>query len=185
MDATRRTWPAIVALAIGISIFAHIPVVAQDADAKAQKEVRDFLDTYAKAYQNKDINAIMAMIAPDPIPVFIEPGENGRLKGIATIKASYEKDFTEFKSVKYKYDWVSVRAKGDAAWYAADITAEVELSDGKISVPCYWTGVLEKMTGKWLIVQSHLSYKGEEEQEEAPQDKDQKDQDQKGKEQKK
>lgn len=134
------------------------PCFGQGPQTQVEKEVKDFLDAYARAYEKKDVAAIMAMIAPDPWVVFVETAANGRYVGPEAIKKSYEAEFGQFKSAETKYTWVSVRSKGDVAWFVAEEMSVVDLGDEKLDLPARWSGVLEKRDGKWLLVQSHFSF---------------------------
>ena len=130
---------------------------AKAADPQIEKEVKEFMENYSKAYENKDLNAIMAMIAPDADVVFVDPGPKGRYVGTDQIKKSYENDFSQFKSLSTKYTWISISSKGDLAWFVAESMSSVDMGEDKINVPARWSGLLEKRQGKWLLIQSHFS----------------------------
>jgi uncharacterized protein (TIGR02246 family) len=147
-----------IAALLTLVIFAVASIAfAKVADPQIEKEVKEFLDNYSKAYEKKDLAAIMAMIAPDAEVVFVDPGPKGLYVGTDQIKKSYENDFAQFKSLSTKYTSVSVGAKGDLAWFAAESVSAVELGDEKLNVPARWTGLLEKREGKWMLIQSHFS----------------------------
>jgi ketosteroid isomerase-like protein len=131
--------------------------IAKGADPQIEKEVKEFLENYSKAYEKKDLTAIMAMIAPDAEIVFVDPGPKGLYVGQEQIKKSYENDFAQFKSLSTKYTWTSVGAKGDLAWFSAESISAVDIGEEKLNVPARWTGLLEKRQGKWLLIQSHFS----------------------------
>ncbi len=150
----RSGYLALVALLIFVTV-SITPTNA--ADPQIEKEVKEFLENYSKAYEKKDLPAIMAMIAPDANVVFVDPGPKGRYEGPDQIKKSYENDFMQFKSLVTKYTWVLVAGKGDLAWFAADSISAVDMGEEKLNVPARWTGLLEKRQGKWLLIQSHFS----------------------------
>lgn len=143
---------------MALLIFVTVSITpAKAADPQIEKEVKEFLENYSKAYEKKDLAAVMAMIAPDADVVFVDPGPKGRYVGPDQIKKSYEDDFMQFKSLSTKYTWVSVAGKGDLAWFAADSISAVDMGEEKLNVPARWTGLLEKRQGKWLLIQSHFS----------------------------
>jgi uncharacterized protein (TIGR02246 family) len=143
---------------MALLIFVTVSITpAKAADPQIEKEVKEFLENYSKAYEKKDLAAVMAMIAPDANVVFVDPGPKGRYVGPDQIKKSYENDFAQFKSLITKYTWVSVAGKGDLAWFAADSISAVDMGEEKLNVPARWTGLLEKRQGKWLLIQSHFS----------------------------
>jgi ketosteroid isomerase-like protein len=141
-----------------ISIIAVMSIAwAKGPDPQIEKEVKQFLDDYMKAYEKKDLAGVMAMVAPDDNVVFVDPGPKGRYVGPEQIKKSYEQDFAQFKSLATKYTWTSIDGKGDLAWFVTELTSEVDLGDEKFSLPARWSGLLEKRQGKWLLIQSHYA----------------------------
>lgn len=132
--------------------------LAGKADPQTEKEVKDFLDRYSKAYGNKDVEAIMLLIAPDSDVAFVDSDSERPVQGPALIKSAYEREFSQVKAASIKFPWVSVGSKGDVAWVTAQCLADVDTGEGRMTVPAHWTAVLEKRNGKWLLVQSHLSF---------------------------
>jgi ketosteroid isomerase-like protein len=132
--------------------------LAGKADPQTEKDIKDFLDRYSKAYEKKDVEATMILIAPDAEVVFVDSDSERPVVGPALIKAAYEREFAQVKSASIKFPWVSVGSKGDVAWFTAQCQADVDTGEGKMSVPAHWSAVLEKRDGKWLLVQSHLSF---------------------------
>ncbi len=153
------------AAALLLVSFVSVSAFAADPPAQIEKEVKDWLDAYAKAYEKKDLNALMSMIAPDASTVSVDSGPEGRHVGADAIKKAYQAEFGQIQSVVLKYTWLSASAKGDLAWFATELTAKVDLGKEKFAVPGRWTGVLEKRGGKWLLVLSHFSYTDQDEKE--------------------
>lgn len=133
-------------------------VRAEDAAADTESQVKNLLTRELKAFCSKDIEAIMAMISPEPDVVFLDVAPNGRYVGKDQIRQAYLKDFHEFKSATAEIKWAAVSSRGDIAWFAAEISATVDTEHGAIPAPTRWSGVVEKKDGKWLFVQSQLSY---------------------------
>lgn len=150
----RSRFVALAALLVFIGVST---VFAKASDPQIEKEVKEFLDKYAVAYEKKDLTAIMAMIAPDADVVFVDPGPKGLYKGTEQIKKSYENDFSQFKSMSTKYTGVMIGGKGDLAWFVAESMSAVDMGEEKFNVPARWSGLLEKRDGKWLLIQSHFS----------------------------
>jgi len=128
------------------------------ADATTEQEIKDFLSQYEAAYEKKDLDAIMKLIAPGANVVFFEADETGRYVGADQIKAAYENSLKQVKSIKGEYKWTSVGSKGDVAWFATEVLFSVDTGEDKVMQPGKWTGVLEKKDGKWLLIQSHFSF---------------------------
>ncbi|MGO9120737.1 MAG: YybH family protein [Desulfomonilaceae bacterium] len=151
--------------AVALLLIAFVSVSAWAAEpTQIEKEVKDWLNVYAKAYEKKDINALMSMIAAEA--VFIDSSPQGRYIGADPIKKAYQAEFTQMQSVVMEPTWLTASTKGDLAWFAAELTAKVDLGKEKFVVPGRWTGVLEKREGKWVIILSHFSYTAMDEKEE-------------------
>ena len=128
------------------------------ADAKTDQEIKDFLTQYEAAYEKKDLGALMKLIAPGAEVVFFEADEKGRYVGPDQIKAAYENSLKQVKSIKGEYKWTSVGSKGDVAWFATEVSFDVDTGEDKFKQLGRWTGVLEKKDGKWMLLQSHFSF---------------------------
>ena len=161
MRMARRVG-AVLALLTFVSVFAF----ATEPMTQIEKEVKDWLNAYAKAYEKKDLNALMSMISPDPKTIFLDTGPEGHHVGPDAIKNAYQAEFGQIQSVIMDYKWLSAGSKGDVAWFATGLIAKVDLGKEKLQVPGRWSGVLEKHGGKWVIVLSHFSYTEQEEKEE-------------------
>jgi len=124
-----------------------------------EKEVEAFLNAYARIYEKKDLEGTIAMYSSDPKTVFVDSTPRGRYVGKSAIKARIEWRFKQIVSMTIDYPWVSVSTKGDLAWFVAELL--IRGTDGKekeFTAPARWTGVLQRQAGKWLILQSHVSY---------------------------
>jgi uncharacterized protein (TIGR02246 family) len=152
-----RSFYAIVVIAL-LVLAGGVSGLAQTAEAQARQEIRDLLTRYARAYERKDIETIMAMIAPGPDTIFVYPGPGGLHVGKSAIKAVYERDFAKFVSATIDYTSLSIRVRGKVAWFTSEWVATIDTGDGEVTIPARWTAVLEKRNGKWLFVQAHFSY---------------------------
>jgi uncharacterized protein (TIGR02246 family) len=152
-----RSLHAIVVMLL-LVLAADVSALALTAEARAEKEIRDLLNRYARAYERKDVVTIMAMIAPTPDAIFVYPGPEGLHVGRSQIKAVYERDFSRFLSATIDYTSISVGSRGDVAWFTSEWVATADMGGRKLTIPARWTAVLEKRDGKWLFVQSHFTY---------------------------
>jgi ketosteroid isomerase-like protein len=152
----KRALPIMLLLVLIVTAVGAITFV--QADAKTDQEVKDFLTQYEAAYEKKDVGALMKLIAPGAEVVFFEADEKGRYVGPDQIKAAYENSLKQVKSIKGEYKWTSVGSKGDVAWFATEVSFKVDTGEDKFQQLGRWTGVLEKKTGKWLLLQSHFSF---------------------------
>jgi ketosteroid isomerase-like protein len=163
LNMKRIYWVGVVALVLPLLAY---PALAQAPASKANDEVKQFLENYNKAYEKKDVNALMGMIAPDAGVVFVDSSARGRREGPDQIKKALESEFAEVKSVATQIKWMSARVKGDVAWFVVEEESMVDTGDDKFPIPSRWSGVLEKRGGKWILVQSHFSFTDPEMEEE-------------------
>jgi len=148
-----------VAVIFVLALVVAAPAVAGGIDPGTEKEVKGFLDRQTQAYDKKDLNALMAMLAPDADVVMLGNGPDQRWVGSDRIKKAYESFLATYKSEVMKLTWTSIRAKGDVAWFAAKcVIHQMKKPEGKETLLINWTGVLEKRKDKWLLVQSHFSF---------------------------
>jgi ketosteroid isomerase-like protein len=104
-------------------------------------------------FSELDLNASLALLAPDPDVVFIGTGGDGKRIGLAEIKALFGRDFAQFEDASLKLAWPSV----SAAWVVADLILRAKTGGWEISLQARSTAVLERREDRWLMVQSHAS----------------------------
>ena len=127
------------------------------ADAKAEAEVMAVMKQYNEAYAKRDMDAVLALFAPDPDVVIIGTGEDEKRVGLAELRTQLERDFAQSEAASIEFSWHSVSQAGSVAWVAADCVVRAEVSGQEISLLARVTFVLEQREGRWLIVQSHAS----------------------------
>lgn len=107
-----------------------------------EAEIKELLRQVTAAYEQKDVEALMARVAPEAEVVFIGTGADERLVGWQSIKAAYERDFAQSDSIDLDYTWIKVGARGDVAWFVAEGRVEVGTAQGSVSQTPRWSGVL-------------------------------------------
>ncbi len=127
----KRALPIMLLLVLIVTAVGAITFV--QADAKTDQEVKDFLTQYEAAYEKKDVGALMKLIAPGAEVVFFEADEKGRYVGPDQIKAAYENSLKQVKSIKGEYKWTSVGSKGDVAWFATEVSFNVDTGEDKFT----------------------------------------------------
>jgi uncharacterized protein (TIGR02246 family) len=133
---------------------------AEDRPPQLEKEVKEFLDSFMRAYEKKDISALMNMIAPEGDVVFFDTGTNARFVGKQQIREAYEADLKSVQSVTGEFTWVSIGPRGDLAWFATEMAVRADTGQVKFRRNGFWTGVLEKRDNRWQLVMSHFSFGG-------------------------
>ena len=127
------------------------------ADPKIEAAVMNVMNQFAEAFAKRDLDASLALLAPDPDVVFIGTGGDEKRIGLAEIKALFERDFAQFEDASLKIGWHSVSVAGSVAWLVADLILRANTGGREISLQARSTAVLERRGDRWLIVQSHSS----------------------------
>lgn len=129
------------------------------ADKKVEVEIRNLLEKMAEAYRKKDIGSVMSCYAIGSDVVSYGTGKDEKYIGQEQMRKAYERDFAQSESVALAFDWlaISTNRTRNVAWFASDITVRAKVSGKEVTLPCRLTGVMEKRSGSWLIVQGHFS----------------------------
>ena len=127
------------------------------ADPKTEAAVMNVMKQFVEAFAKRDLDALLALYAPDPDVVVIGTGADEKRIGRAEIKALFERDLAQLEDASVRFGWHSVSAAGSVAWVAADVILHVKTSGWQISFQARSTAVLEQRGDRWLIVQFHGS----------------------------
>ena len=128
------------------------------ADSETQAAVKAVMDRFADAYARRDMDGLLALLAPDPDVVLYGTGADEKRVGRAEIRAQAERDWSQTEAAAFAYEWTSISAAGSVAWAAADMTFGVKGGGQEMTLPARCTMVLEKRGGEWLITQMHVSF---------------------------
>lgn len=111
--------------------------------------------------KNRDINLLYSIIANDTSFIEVHPDEKV-VKGFEDFKKA--ENFwmnPDFKAIRYEIKDLSINFSnsGDVAWFFCMLD---DINEWKGQPANWentrWTGVLEKRSGKWVIVQQHFSF---------------------------
>ena len=127
------------------------------ADAKTETEILAIANQVKEAFNNRDLDSIPELFAPDPDVVFYGTGADEKGIGLDGVKADWERAFAQSDASSMELLWSSVSSAGSVAWAAFDGVARATIKGQEISFPIRFTSVFEKRDGRWLIVQSHAS----------------------------
>ena len=127
------------------------------ADPNTETEVKDVLNQYNQVYAARDLNAVLALFAPDADTVIINTGTDARHVGIDAIGRVLSDTLNQYGVYTHEYSWMQVSSAGSVAWVTAEGNARSSGDAGDISVPIRFTAVLEKRDGRWLFLQRHVS----------------------------
>jgi ketosteroid isomerase-like protein len=129
------------------------------ADAQTEAEVMVALNRAMEAYAGRDMEGLLACIAPDPDVVqFGMSAVNAKRIGREGLRAEFESDWSASEAASCEIGWRSVSAAGSVAWVVADITLHWKEADQpEEAVPARLTAIFEKRGGQWLWMHSHFS----------------------------
>jgi ketosteroid isomerase-like protein len=127
------------------------------ADPQTEAAVLSFLQKFSESYANRDLDALLALFAPDPDVVMYGTGADEKRVGLDEIKVQVERDWSQSDATSITYKWTSVSAAGPVAWVAADMAFQVQAGGQQMTLEGRLTGVLEKRRDEWLMVQGHYS----------------------------
>ncbi len=127
------------------------------ADPKTETEVVNIVKQCFEAFTKKDLDAILAFVAPDPDVILIGTGGDEKGVGLAEVRNILGRAFAQFEEATFKFGWYSVSAAGPVALLAADVNLYVKTSDRQITEHIRLTVVLEQRGDRWLIIQWHDS----------------------------
>jgi uncharacterized protein (TIGR02246 family) len=127
--------------------------------SKSNQEIRAVYDAWAKAFEAKDLDGIMAVYAPGDALVAYDVVPPLQYVG----KDSYRKDYQEFLAmyegpIKVEYRDLRIMSSGDVGFIHAVERMSGTLKNGqKSDIWLRATSGLRKINGKWLIVHDHIS----------------------------
>jgi hypothetical protein len=130
----------------------------QDAEKKLVETVINQSIGWAKT---KNINLLYSIIANDSNYLEVDP-EEGLIRGFEDFKKN-EKFWMnpDFKAIRYQISDLKINfsESGKVAWFFCKLD---DINEWKGQPASWentrWTGVLEKRSNKWVIVQMHFSF---------------------------
>lgn len=134
-------------------------------DLKAEKgKVEAVLEQYVVANMEQDFNLIASIWEEDEAIVMIGTDSDERLVGWNTIERAVKNQFTVFQNtfISVSDQMIRLNETGNTAWFAESLKYNFIYNDEARSFDnIRFTGVLEKLNGKWLLVQGHISIPAE------------------------
>ncbi len=114
-------------------------------------------NNFLAAYQARDMDRMMACVAPDENAVLFGTGADERRIGPDELKYQAERDWAQTDALGFNIGWHSVSASGSVAWIAAEGTGQGRAGGQAFEFPFRLTAVFEQRGDQWLLVQSHFS----------------------------
>lgn len=140
---------------IMVVVLAASPGLASEANSDAMAEIDQMIKSHNQAYDNKDIDAVMAFYAPDAVLMGSGPGE--RYDGTEEIRDAHIHFFESYDKQTSELTWHKTRVNGDVAWSMSMKQYTLYNKNVKNEFALNWSVVLEKQNGKWVFVSLHFS----------------------------
>lgn len=146
---------------LGLIILSSCTQQVNRVDPIKEKEaIKLVLEKYVIANESQDIMKIEEIWAPSEEIVSFGTEKGEKLIGISKIKEAVQAQFATFKNTYIsKHDQlIDVSEDGKTAWFSEIINYNFILNDSAHTYEglCY-TGVLNKIDGKWRLVMTHMS----------------------------
>ena len=113
------------------------------------------ISRYAQAYNQKNVDSILAMTVLDFFGFGSGPDEKASSRD--ELRSHLERDFAQSVQVDMKFGPAAISAEGNVAWYASSCTIAAVVGGQKISLEGRMTAVLKKVGNEWLFVHTHFS----------------------------
>ena len=140
-----------------------VPVARGAGREDAEKaKIDQVIRTSIEWALTKDKPALFDCFAQDSSLFFYQPDSKSTMEGFEAFRKETESFFMDprFKALSSKFTDLRIHLSksGEAAWYSCLLT-DHNTWDGRPANwdDVRWTGVLEKRSGRWLIVQMHFS----------------------------
>jgi ketosteroid isomerase-like protein len=122
-----------------------------------EAEIRRRIDTLADAVRRADLDALMAIYAPDMVTFDIVPplqkvGAAGKRKNWTDVFATYQ------RPLNYEIRDLTISVADDVAFAHSLNRVRGALTNGtRIEQWLRWTACFRKIDGAWLVVHDHVS----------------------------
>lgn len=127
------------------------------ANAKTESAVLAIMNRFLETYQQRDIDGLMALFAPDDDQILFGTGIDEKRIGRDQIRYQAERDWAQTEALAFNFNWHQISAAGRVAWVAAEGQGQGKVGGQEIEFPLRMTAVLEQRNDEWFLVQSHVS----------------------------
>lgn len=124
---------------------------------KTEAEVLSVLNKMLEAYQERDIDSLMSVTAPDDDLFLFGTNIDERRQGQDEFKRQAERDWSQTEALAFNFTWHRVSAAGPVAWVASEGVGVGKVGGQEIEFPLRMTTVLENQNDEWRIRLSHFS----------------------------
>lgn len=127
------------------------------ADKNTESEIMDMLNRYAKAYEDKDIEAMLGLFINDPDLVAIGTGKDEWVRGYQELENGFKRDFSQADNIDVGFEKITISNAGKVSWVSSLMTMNAEVSGEEVLLCGRLTLILEKIENSWLFTHLHFS----------------------------
>ena len=127
------------------------------ANGKTEAAVLAVLNKFMESYKKRDIDGLLALLAPDDDIFMFGTGIDEKRIGREQFRFQAERDWAQTEALAFNFTQHHVSAAGPVAWVASEGLGRGKVGGQEIEFPLRMTAVLEQRGDKWLLVQSHVS----------------------------
>ena len=122
----------------------------------SQRALVSLLDSFCRAFEHRDRDGVMRLLAPDSEVVVIT-SEQPLLRGHDELRRFLDSYATGVTTYSWRWDRHDVFGAGQVAWLLAEGTETATTGDRQEHHPYRMTMVCENRDGRWVIRQVHGS----------------------------
>lgn len=135
--------------------------IDHEKKCKEDKEaIENLLENYILANENQDLDLIEKIWSPDEEIVLYGTDSDERLVGWSNIRTAIKEQFGFISDtyISASNQFIKLNCTGNTAWFAETLNYNYMYQGMAHKFEgLRFTGVVEKIDGKWLLVQAHLS----------------------------
>ncbi|MBW3695289.1 hypothetical protein EK599_06260 [Vibrio sp. T187] len=121
-----------------------------------KERIIETLEDYARAYCDKDIDALMHVFDSQGHISVIGTGEDELCSGQSAVRALFLRNFSEATATKFEWKWMDVVMADDLALVALTLNIHLICDNQPLLVPLRWSVTLKK-TDRWIWLHRHAS----------------------------
>ena len=129
----------------------------KDRSAESEQQIRQLFDGWAKAFEAKDLDGVMAMYAPNITAFDIVPPL--QFRGADNYRKDYSQFFSQFSGpIRVEAPNMQIEVSGDAAFaYGLEHIACKMTNGAPVDMWLRYTEGLKRIDGHWRVVHEHIS----------------------------
>ncbi len=125
-----------------------------------QLAIENLLEQYVIANERQDFDLIQDIWAPNSDIILYGTDSEDQLMGWINIKSAVKNQFSQISEtyISVSDQFIKLNCSGNTAWFAERLTYNfIYKGEARVYNGLRFTGVVEKIEGKWMLVQAHLS----------------------------